>query len=165
MKKQKAKVEAESIANEGKEANRMGKHYVFSARTTEEGLKRLNQIKASLDVSWDDLVVDALNVVYSNELKELGGEIPKVPKAEPKPKAEKPKAKKKGEKKAGKKGGKKGQKKVAKEVKEVEESKPTPEAVFESTAQEQAEAEALADPALEPEEVLAERLARAEVVA
>ncbi len=36
------------------------KQYVFSARTTEEGLKALNEVKARLKVSWDELVIDAV---------------------------------------------------------------------------------------------------------
>ncbi len=31
------------------------KRYVFSARTTEEGLKALNEVKARLQVGWDEL--------------------------------------------------------------------------------------------------------------
>ena len=40
------------------------KHHVFSARTTEEGLKILNRIKAERDVGWDELVVDAVCTHY-----------------------------------------------------------------------------------------------------
>ena len=40
------------------------KHHVFSARTTEEGLKALNELKAKLGISWDDLVIDAVCAHY-----------------------------------------------------------------------------------------------------
>jgi len=36
------------------------KQHVFSARTTEEGLRQLNGVKDQLKVSWDDLVIDAV---------------------------------------------------------------------------------------------------------
>ena len=52
-----------------------GKQYVFSARTTEEGLKALNAKKAELGISWDDLVINAVNAHYSVD-------ISKPPKAE-----------------------------------------------------------------------------------
>jgi len=41
-----------------------GKQHVFSARTTEEGLRRPNELKASLKVSWDELVIDAVCAHY-----------------------------------------------------------------------------------------------------
>ena len=41
------------------------KHYVFSARTTEEGLKALNEVKVRLKVSWDELVIDAVSAHYN----------------------------------------------------------------------------------------------------
>ena len=40
------------------------KQHVFSARTTEEGLKQLNELKAKLNISWDDLVIDAVCAHY-----------------------------------------------------------------------------------------------------
>ena len=40
------------------------KQYVFSARTTEEGLRQLNELKARLGISWDDLVIDAVCAYY-----------------------------------------------------------------------------------------------------
>lgn len=43
------------------------KQHVFSARTTEAGLKALNQLKAELGVSWDKLVVDAVCTHYGLE--------------------------------------------------------------------------------------------------
>lgn len=52
-----------------------GKQYVFSARTTEEGLRILNTKKAELGISWDDLVIDAVNTHY-------GVDVPKPPKVE-----------------------------------------------------------------------------------
>jgi hypothetical protein len=36
------------------------KHYIFSARTTEEELRQLGGLKAKLNVGWDDLVIDAV---------------------------------------------------------------------------------------------------------
>lgn len=40
------------------------KQHVFSARTTGEGLRRLNELKEKLGVSWDDLVIDAVSAHY-----------------------------------------------------------------------------------------------------
>jgi len=60
------------------------RHFVFSARTTEEGLKTLNELKARLGVSWDALVIDAVCAHYG-----LDKGVMAVP---PKPKPEKPKA-------------------------------------------------------------------------
>jgi hypothetical protein len=51
------------------------KQYVFSARTTKEGLKTLNGLKARLGVNWDSLVIDAVNAHY-------GVDVPKPPKVE-----------------------------------------------------------------------------------
>ena len=34
------------------------KHYIFSARTTEEGLRALNELKAERGVGWDELVIE-----------------------------------------------------------------------------------------------------------
>lgn len=51
------------------------KQYVFSARTTEEGLKALNAKKAELGFGWDDLVINAINAHY-------GMDVQKPPKAE-----------------------------------------------------------------------------------
>jgi hypothetical protein len=53
---------------------------VFSARTTEEGLKTLNELKARLCVGWDGLVIDAVSAHY-------GVDIPKPPRVERPPKA------------------------------------------------------------------------------
>ena len=36
------------------------KQHVFSARTTEEGLKKLNELKGELKISWDELVIEAV---------------------------------------------------------------------------------------------------------
>jgi hypothetical protein len=58
---------------------------VFSARTTEEGLKMLNAKKAELGISWDDLIIDAVNVHHR-----LG--VPKPPKVERPKKESKPEA-------------------------------------------------------------------------
>jgi len=43
---------------------RKEKHRVFSARTTEEGLRLLNDLKARLGVSWDALIIDAVCAHY-----------------------------------------------------------------------------------------------------
>jgi hypothetical protein len=37
-----------------------GKQHVFSARTTEQGLKALSALRAELKVGWDELVVEAV---------------------------------------------------------------------------------------------------------
>jgi hypothetical protein len=55
-----------------------GKHYVFSARTTEEGLKILSQLKKDRGIGWDDLVVDAVCAHYSLDKAVIG--IPKTEK-------------------------------------------------------------------------------------
>jgi hypothetical protein len=36
------------------------KHYIFSARTTEEGLRQLSGLRSELNAGWDDLVIDAV---------------------------------------------------------------------------------------------------------
>lgn len=41
------------------------KHYVFSARTTEEGLKILNDLKEKAGVGWDGLILDAIDRAYN----------------------------------------------------------------------------------------------------
>ena len=53
------------------------KQYVFSARTTEEGLKQLNELKGRLNVGWDDLVIDAVCAHYGLEKAAMA-----LPKAE-----------------------------------------------------------------------------------
>lgn len=40
------------------------KQYVFSARTTEEGLKTLGEVKAKLNIGWDEMVIDAVSAHY-----------------------------------------------------------------------------------------------------
>ena len=40
------------------------KQYVFSARTTEEGLKALNEVKSCFKIGWDELVIDAVSAHY-----------------------------------------------------------------------------------------------------
>jgi len=40
------------------------KQYVFSARTTEEGLRLLNGIREEKGIGWDDLVIDAVCARY-----------------------------------------------------------------------------------------------------
>ena len=62
--------------------------FVFSARTTDEGLRLLNGLKEKLGVSWDDLVIDAVSAHYG--LDRLAMQVPKAyrpeKKAEPKKK-------------------------------------------------------------------------------
>ena len=61
------------------------KQHVFSARTTEEGLRRLNELKAKLGLSWDGLVIDAMCAHYG-----LDRGVMAIPKRS---KPDKPKAK------------------------------------------------------------------------
>ena len=80
------------------------KHYVFSARTTEEGLRRLNEIKRERGTNWDDLVIDAVAAHYGIDRAVLALPRPQKPAKPEKPlKAEKKsKGKKGGKPKAGK---------------------------------------------------------------
>jgi hypothetical protein len=71
-----------------------GKHYVFSARTTREGLRQLNDIKREHGVSWDDLVIGAVCAHYRLDRSvlalpkaEKAPEVEANAKAKPKPKA------------------------------------------------------------------------------
>jgi hypothetical protein len=71
-----------------------GKHYVFSARTTREGLRQLNDVKRERNVSWDDLVIDAVCAHYGLDRSilalpkaEKSPEVETNAKAKPKPKA------------------------------------------------------------------------------
>lgn len=41
------------------------KQWVFSARTTEEGLKALGEVKAKLNVGWDELVIEAVSAHFN----------------------------------------------------------------------------------------------------
>jgi hypothetical protein len=61
-----------------KEVKKMAKQkqHVFSARTTEDGLKQLNGLKAKLNISWDDLVIDAVCAHYG--LDRLAMALPKA---------------------------------------------------------------------------------------
>ncbi len=52
------------------------KQHMFSARTTEEGLRRLNELKAKLGIGWDDLVIDAVCDYYG--LDRAAMVLPKV---------------------------------------------------------------------------------------
>jgi hypothetical protein len=69
------------------------KQYVFSARTTEEGLRLLNGLRKEHNVGWDDLVIDAVCAHYN--LDRLVMTLPK---------AYKPEKKNEGKKKVGKHG-------------------------------------------------------------
>jgi hypothetical protein len=52
------------------------KHYVFSARTTEEGLRLLNGVREERKVGWDDLVLDAVCAHYGLDRLVMG--LPKA---------------------------------------------------------------------------------------
>ena len=65
------------------------KQYVFSARTTEDGLGLLNKLKADLGVGWDEMVVDAVCEKHNLNKAALMLPKPERPKKEPEPKAEK----------------------------------------------------------------------------
>ncbi len=67
------------------------KQHVFSARTTEEGLKALNALKAEQNIGWDELVIDAVCAHYG-----LDRGVMALPKTE-KP-AKEPEKKQKGKK-------------------------------------------------------------------
>ncbi len=56
------------------------KQYVFSARTTEEGLRALNQIKAESGVGWDELVIDAICAHYGLDMGVMA--LPKAEKSQ-----------------------------------------------------------------------------------
>ena len=56
------------------------KQHVFSARTTEEGLRQLNELKAKFDIGWDDLVINAVCAHYG--LGRLAMALPKAYKPE-----------------------------------------------------------------------------------
>jgi hypothetical protein len=43
------------------------KQHIFSARTTKERLRQLNELKQKLGVEWDDLVIDAVCGKYGLE--------------------------------------------------------------------------------------------------
>jgi hypothetical protein len=58
------------------------KHFVFSARTTEEGLNLLNGIREEKKIGWDDLVIDAVCAHY--RLDKLAMSLPKAYKPEKK---------------------------------------------------------------------------------
>ena len=61
-----------------------GKQYVFSVRTTEEGLKALNGLKKERSVGWDELVLDAVCNYYGLDRDVMA--IPKQAKPDrPKP--------------------------------------------------------------------------------
>jgi len=61
------------------------KQHVFSARTTEQGLKALNETKGRLKLSWDELVVEAVSTHYN-----LDKEMMTLPRKEKPAKAEQP---------------------------------------------------------------------------
>ena len=62
------------------------RQHVFSARTTELGLKALNDLKARLGVGWDALVVDAVCAHYGLDRAVMS--LPPKATKDAKPKAE-----------------------------------------------------------------------------
>ena len=54
-----------------------GKQWVFSARTTERGLRELGELRGRLNVGWDELVIDAVSAHYG-----LDREMMTLPKKE-----------------------------------------------------------------------------------
>jgi hypothetical protein len=78
------------------------KQHVFSARTTEEGLRLLNGLRKARNIGWDDLVIDAVCAHYGLDKGTMAL-----------PKAYKPDKKSEGKKKGGKHGkGKKANRKT-----------------------------------------------------
>ena len=53
------------------------KHFVFSARTTEDGLRILSDLRKEKDIGWDELVIDAVCANYG-----LDRNIMAIPKQE-----------------------------------------------------------------------------------
>jgi len=47
-------------------------HYVFSARTTDDGLRRVNELRGRLGVGWDDLVADAVCTCWMCLFEQIG---------------------------------------------------------------------------------------------
>jgi hypothetical protein len=80
------------------------KQHVFSARTTEEGLKTLNELKARLGMSWDEMVVDAMCTKYGLDRNVLA--LPRVERPKKEPKAKKPRKEPKAKRAEGEKAGK-----------------------------------------------------------
>jgi hypothetical protein len=64
-----------------------GKHYVFSARTTEEGLRLLGELRQERRLGWDELIIDAMCAHYG--LDKLVMALPKVYRSEKPQKQEK----------------------------------------------------------------------------
>jgi hypothetical protein len=73
------------------------KHYVFSARTTEAGLKPLYEVKAKVNMGWDELVIEAVSEHFKLDKSMMTLPKKEIPAKEPEKK--KPPAKKKGNKK------------------------------------------------------------------
>ena len=99
------------------------RHYVFSARTTEEGLKLLNGIREERKIGWDELVIDAVCDRYG-----LDALVMSLPKAY---RPEKPQK----EKKAAVKGKHASQGVKARKPKAPKEKKPAAEATEQPQAQ------------------------------
>ncbi len=70
------------------------KQFVFSARTTAEGLKALNEVKSCFNIGWDELVIVAVSAHYNLDkamtlprkekpAKEVPAEQPPVEATEP----------------------------------------------------------------------------------
>ena len=58
------------------------KQHVFSARTTEEGLRLMNALKKERNVGWDDLIIDAVCAHYGLDRAAMA--LPKAYKADKK---------------------------------------------------------------------------------
>jgi hypothetical protein len=69
------------------------RHYVFSARTTRDGLRQLNDVKRERGISWDDLVIDAVCAHYGLDRSVMALPRAEKPEAKAKAKTTKPKAK------------------------------------------------------------------------
>ena len=59
------------------------KQHVFSARTTEEGLKQLNKLKVKLGIGWDELVIDGMCAHYGLDKAVLSLPKKEAPAKEP----------------------------------------------------------------------------------
>ena len=119
------------------------KQYVFSARTTEGGLKALNRIREERKIGWDRRVTDAVADFYGIDrsvLVDEAAEAERARKAEEKAKRGKEQAGTKGSKKGrtkagGKKSGKRAKDTPATEERAAEQSGPqVTEATVETAA-------------------------------
>ena len=61
------------------------KQHVFSARTTEQGLKALNETKGRLKLSWDEMVIEAVSAHYNLDREMMSLPRKEKPVKEPQP--------------------------------------------------------------------------------